>query len=51
MNIHEYQAKALLADYGVATLKCRVAYTPEEAEAFGYIAAQLRAASPEATGA
>jgi len=32
MNIHEYQAKALLADYGVATLKGRVAYTPEEAE-------------------
>src|ERR671929_937199 len=32
MNIHEYQAKALLAEYGVATLKGRVAYTPEEAE-------------------
>ena len=32
MNIHEYQAKALLADYGVATLAGRVAYTPEEAE-------------------
>ncbi len=32
MNIHEYQAKALLADYGVATLQGRVAYTPEEAE-------------------
>ncbi len=32
MNIHEYQAKALLADYGVATLSGRVAYTPEEAE-------------------
>ncbi len=32
MNIHEYQAKALLAEYGVATLAGRVAYTPEEAE-------------------
>ncbi len=32
MNIHEYQAKALLRDYGVATLEGRVAYTPEEAE-------------------
>ena len=33
MNIHEYQAKALLAEYGVPVLKGRVAYTPEEAEA------------------
>jgi len=32
MNIHEYQAKALLREYGVATLEGRVAYTPEEAE-------------------
>ncbi|MCX8101169.1 MAG: ADP-forming succinate--CoA ligase subunit beta [Geminicoccaceae bacterium] len=32
MNIHEYQAKALLREYGVATLDGRVAYTPEEAE-------------------
>ena len=32
MNIHEYQAKALLADYGVKVLPGRVAYTPEEAE-------------------
>ncbi len=32
MNIHEYQAKSLLADYGVAVLQGRVAYTPEEAE-------------------
>jgi len=32
MNIHEYQAKAVLADYGVSVLKGRVAYTPEEAE-------------------
>ncbi|HSA79303.1 MAG TPA: ADP-forming succinate--CoA ligase subunit beta, partial [Geminicoccaceae bacterium] len=33
MNIHEYQAKALLKDYGVAVLRGQVAYTPEEAEA------------------
>ncbi len=32
MNIHEYQAKALLAKYGVAVLPGRVAYTPMEAE-------------------
>ena len=32
MNIHEYQAKGLLADYGVATLTGKVAYTPDEAE-------------------
>src|SRR5579859_344229 len=32
MNIHEYQAKKLLAKYGVATLKGGVAYTPDEAE-------------------
>jgi len=32
MNIHEYQAKALLREYGVGTLEGRVAYTPEEAE-------------------
>jgi succinyl-CoA synthetase beta subunit len=32
MNIHEYQAKALLREYGVATLQGRVAYTPDEAE-------------------
>lgn len=32
MNIHEYQAKELLREYGVATLKGQVAYTPEEAE-------------------
>jgi succinyl-CoA synthetase beta subunit len=32
MNIHEYQAKGLLAEYGVAVLRGRVAYTPEEAE-------------------
>jgi succinyl-CoA synthetase beta subunit len=32
MNIHEYQAKALLAEYGVKILQGRIAYTPEEAE-------------------
>jgi succinyl-CoA synthetase beta subunit len=32
MNIHEYQAKKLLAKYGVAILKGNVAYTPDEAE-------------------
>jgi len=32
MNIHEYQAKGVLRDYGVATLDGSVAYTPEEAE-------------------
>jgi len=31
MNIHEYQAKQLLARYGVAVLKGGVAYTPAEA--------------------
>jgi succinyl-CoA synthetase beta subunit len=33
MNIHEYQAKALLQEYGVKVLRGQVAYTPEEAEA------------------
>jgi succinyl-CoA synthetase beta subunit len=32
MNIHEYQAKVLLAKYGVATPEGGVAYTPKEAE-------------------
>jgi succinyl-CoA synthetase beta subunit len=31
MNIHEYQAKALLRKYGVAVPKGGVAYTPDEA--------------------
>ncbi len=31
MNIHEYQAKEVLRRYGVATLKGKVADTPEEA--------------------
>ena len=33
MNIHEYQAKELLKQYGVAVLPGHVAWTPEEAEA------------------
>lgn len=32
MNIHEYQAKAVLAKYGVAVPRGGVAYTPGEAE-------------------
>jgi succinyl-CoA synthetase beta subunit len=32
MNIHEYQAKGLLAKFGVATPRGAVAFTPEEAE-------------------
>ncbi len=32
MNIHEYQAKALLREYGVTVPRGKVAYTPEEAE-------------------
>ena len=32
MNIHEYQAKRLLADYGVAVPTGGIAYTPKEAE-------------------
>ncbi len=32
MNIHEYQAKALLQKFGVAVPKGAVAYTPHEAE-------------------
>ena len=33
MNIHEYQAKAIFRDYGVATLQGQLALTPDEAEA------------------
>ncbi len=33
MNIHEYQAKEVLRKYGVATLKGKVAHSPEEAVA------------------
>ncbi|MBI5893718.1 MAG: ADP-forming succinate--CoA ligase subunit beta [Deltaproteobacteria bacterium] len=32
MNIHEYQAKEILAKYGVAVPKGSVAFTPDEAE-------------------
>ncbi|HMB78218.1 MAG TPA: ADP-forming succinate--CoA ligase subunit beta, partial [Kiloniellaceae bacterium] len=32
MNIHEYQAKSLLANYGVAVPRGQVAFTPEDAE-------------------
>jgi len=32
MNIHEYQAKALLKQYGAPVLEGGVAYTPQEAE-------------------
>jgi succinyl-CoA synthetase beta subunit len=32
MNIHEYQAKSLMAKFGVAVPRGSVAYTPEEAE-------------------
>ena len=31
MNVHEYQAKALLQKYGVAVPRGGVAYTPQEA--------------------
>ncbi|MEK9661822.1 MAG: ATP-grasp domain-containing protein, partial [Alphaproteobacteria bacterium] len=31
MNIHEYQAKSLLAKFGVAVPRGKVAYTPDEA--------------------
>ena len=33
MNIHEYQAKAVLSKYGVTVPKGKVADTPAEAEA------------------
>ena len=33
MNVHEYQAKQLLRDYGVAVPEGRLATTPQEAEA------------------
>ena len=32
MNIHEYQAKQVLANFGVATPRGILANTPEEAE-------------------
>ena len=33
MNIHEYQAKEVLRKFGVATLKGKLAHSPEEAVA------------------
>ena len=33
MNIHEYQAKALLAQFGAAVPQGEAAFTPEEADA------------------
>jgi succinyl-CoA synthetase beta subunit len=36
MNIHEHQAKAILASYGIATPRGGVAYTPEEAVAVAH---------------
>ena len=33
MNIHEYQAKAVLREFGVPVSRGKVAFTPEEAEA------------------
>ena len=32
MNIHEYQAKALLKEFGVPVSAGKVAFSPEEAE-------------------
>src|SRR5437867_10630366 len=46
MNIHEYQAKALLEKFGVATTRGKVAATPDEAER---IARELANASPTRT--
>ena len=31
MDIHEYQAKEILADYGIQTLPGGLAYSPEQA--------------------
>ena len=33
MNVHEYQAKEILARFGVPVQKGRIVFTPEEAEA------------------
>ena len=43
MNIHEFQARELFAEFGVATQPGKVAYTPEEAEsvALGLSAGKL----------
>ena len=42
MKIHEYQAKAILARYGVPVQPGRVASTPEEAEAIAGEVTHLR---------
>ena len=31
MNVHEYQAKAILRDYGIPVLRGHAAFAPEEA--------------------
>ena len=54
MNIHEYQAKELLARFGVTVPQGRVAYTPEQAsfaasELGGWhwaVKAQIHSAAP-----
>ena len=44
MNVHEYQAKGLLAKFGVGVLSGQVAYTPDEAvEAFAAVLERLKA--------
>jgi len=45
LNLHEWQAKALMAQYGVRVQKGKVAHTPEEAEK---IAIELLKANPKA---
>jgi succinyl-CoA synthetase beta subunit len=47
MNIHEYQAKALLEKFGVATTRGKVASTPDEAEA---IAREISGGRPASFG-
>ena len=48
MNIHEYQAKSVLAKFGVAVPRGGVAYTPAEAE---QVAQSLGGASVGGEGA
>ena len=47
MKIHEYQAKEILAKYGVAVPRGEVANTPEEASA---VARKLFAEHPDVAG-
>ena len=42
MKIHEYQAKAILAQYGVPVPRGEVARTPDEAEAAAKSGVTLR---------